>query len=587
MLSLSRRQVHNINSFVLLSFTHHRGVVVTPSTTKRSDIVVDGNKINKSRKKHLGLNEKARKEMRLHIPGVALICSDTEIASNEKKMSLRRSQKAVMALRLGSISGSFETVRRETLGEARVGFAELWTKGSKVGIMKWNPGSGSITADDALSVTIKSSNAVSVKGTSHFLVLDASAVSRIITWFETALKARPLWFPAILGPPPRREVPPKDTTTEQESEERQQQFPKSSSFKIEASFPSVLLMSRHNTRTTSLQLNDFFALIDISDHDVMYEASGRQAAITVLRHIVPIVSKRTRDVGSSAPNVVEWSLSRLPRFHTCIPFCPIRANGSILGTGVHRIVFPKLNLAVSAEHVTLLVDDVTQWIKYAAHRDQCRVLHNRPLEKSRAALEDYLGRSELYEIQPDTPVRSETFCVGSDFELSSSLRVGERVHELDLFAVLPEKQRKWHGFRWHHKLSVRVQHVRVLNSVFPITVDGVKISQVKCVLRRLDQMSGIFREATKVFELSSDSDTKISSESNLCSNIWQLLWTCDDIKTSESFKTNESLKGKISEHLASRIEIATSHDEACMPWLKFDIVVPEGTLSVRIFCVCV
>ena len=100
------------------------------------------------------------------------------------------------------------------------------------------------------------------------------------------------------------------------------------------------------------------------------------------------------------------------------------------------------------------------------------------------------------------------------------------------------------------------------------------------MLRRLDQMSGVFREATKVFELSSDSDTKISSESNLCSNIWQLLWTCD-------VEMNESLKNKISEHLASRVEIATSHDEACMPWLKFDIVVPEGTLSVRILCVCV
>ena len=255
-----------------------------------------------------------------------------------EEMSLRRSQKAVMALRLGSISGSFETVRRETLGEARVGFAELWTKGSKVSIMKWNPGSGSITADDALSVTLKSSNAVSVKGTSHFLVLDASAVSRIITWFETALKARPLWFPAVLGPPRREQESEKKEQEsegkesdgkEQESEEKQQeseekqQSSKASSFKIEASFPSVLLMSRHNTRTTSLQLNDFFALIDISDHDVMYEASGRQAAITVLRHIVPIVSKRTRDVGSSAIHVVEWSLSRLPRYHSCIPFCPI------------------------------------------------------------------------------------------------------------------------------------------------------------------------------------------------------------------------------------------------------------------------
>ena len=76
----------------------------------------------------------------------------------------------------------------------------------------------------------------------------------------------------------------------------------------------------------------------------------------------------------------------------------------------------------------------------------------------------------MYEIQPDTPVRLETFCVGSDFELSSSLRVGERVHERDTFAVLPENNESGMDFDGT-KLSVRVQHVRVLNSVFPITVD--------------------------------------------------------------------------------------------------------------------
>ena len=76
-------------------------------------------------------------------------------------------------------------------------------------------------------------------------------------------------------------------------------------------------------------------------------------------------------------------------------------------------------------------------------------------------------------------------------------------------------------------------------------------------------MSGVFREATKVFELISDDDDddddtkmrKISTESNLCSNIWQLLWTTSfeklggTSKASEPFKMNESLKNKISNHL--------------------------------------
>ena len=578
--AVSRRQLHCLNSFFLLSFTRRREFKRNIETVEksRSNNNNNNNKLNK--KKHLGIPEKSQNEMRLHVPGIALICSDREIASNQDVSLLLPSHVAVMSLRLGSISGSFETTRREVLGEARVGFAELWTKGSNVSIMKWNPkGHSSITIDDALSITIKSSNAMSVKGTPHFLVLDAKAVSRIITWFESALKVKPLWLPALLGP---RGSSSKNVSRKDDMKKKKKSSKSNSSFKIEASFPSVLLMSRHSTRTTTLQFNDFFALIDISSQDVLYEASGRQAALAVLRHIVPIVSKRMIDVRSSAPYVVEWNPMSLPRYHTCIPYCPIRANGSILGTGVHRIVFPKLNLPVSAEHVTLLVDDVTQWIRYAARRDRCRLLYGRPLVHSRSALEDYLGLGNVRELESEAPVRSKTFSLGTDFQLldNNGLNVvGKRVHEREMFTVLPEKQRRWHGFRWHHKHACRVRHVTFL-MMSPITIDGVKISRLQCVLRRLDQMSGVFRRATTVFDLTFDKKEKFASESDLCSNVWQILWTPCEEDQKDMFKKNESLRNKINEYLAYNIELETSRDEACLPWLKFDIVVEEGTLSV-------
>ena len=81
LLSVSRRHLHSLSSFICLSTTKRRDFVQSKTTTQQKNRT---KKQQRKRKSHLGISQKTQNELRLHVPEVALVCSDREISVNNK-----------------------------------------------------------------------------------------------------------------------------------------------------------------------------------------------------------------------------------------------------------------------------------------------------------------------------------------------------------------------------------------------------------------------------------------------------------------------------------------------------------------------
>eukprot|EP00939_MAST-03C_sp_MAST-3C-sp1_P001161 g1161.t1 len=546
-LSLSRVQLYSIHSAAVFASSerkrpsHRRHTVGSERADPTTEVSISR------------VSDDSEAKVNLHIPGIAVIFDDREISvdTSDYHVAHRAKNASAVSLRFGGLVGLFEFRASQVLGEARVQFVDAWFRRETVGICAWERGGRShpVHGEHRSALILRfEGDVLTVDGSCHYVAVDAVTIGRLLTWFGSAF-ARPLWLPAIspsLLPVP---VDTKHSSVAASlvtlNPSRDGGFKKSkageaaklSTFKIRASFPSLLLISRHEERTFSLTLHSLFALVEIGSGDFAYEVSTRNSSLALVREKIRIFAESGGSSESDvAPYVVTWASSMLPRHAMCFP-PPVKilAKGNSTSC-IHEVTFPKLTLALSVEHISLLVDAVSGYIGYARQRSECREIE-RKLTVAQKALETFGRRQRRFQDDQQEDAASEPSVAEHGLETfryvrrapNHNLRPNEMSsrattvypHDLDVpFASNEgdsrrsrrrssdvdnhraslkdgvsqcfEKTESWPCFQWRYTDARRV---RALHMAQPVVVESnvsVGPTTIVCVLRRLDEMSKLF-----------------------------------------------------------------------------------------------